>query len=225
MKNLFKYAFALSAATVFGGAVVASPAKALPTATGSLSFQDGTSDFFFDVNPEMGMGDTFDVTFNMGSIVFVSTATGDFNPPFEGAFTTEEVLTSTATFEYVSSNANNTEFVYELTNDLVFDFDNGDNDGNESVVTWLAGTQFDGMFNMMGVNGVEFNLAAGQPMPVVTGIGEDVSVIANVLQFGDTQPTGGGSFLAQVDVTRSVPEPTVLFGLGVVTAGLVTSRR
>ncbi|WP_363269187.1 MULTISPECIES: PEP-CTERM sorting domain-containing protein [unclassified Okeania] len=26
-------------------------------------------------------------------------------------------------------------------------------------------------------------------------------------------------------MTRSVPEPTVLFGLGVVTAGLVTSRR
>ncbi|MEM1173003.1 MAG: PEP-CTERM sorting domain-containing protein [Cyanobacteria bacterium P01_H01_bin.35] len=188
--------------------------------TGSLAFQDGTSDFFSDVN--VGANDTFDVTFNMGSLVFVSTATGDFVPPFVGAFTTEELLTSTASFEYVSGDASG--FTYKLTNDLVFDFDNGDNDGNESIVTWLAGTEFEGMFNEMGSDGVEFSLAANQPMPVVTGIGEDVTVIANVFQFGDTQPTGGGSYLAQVDVT-STPEPTALFGLGVVATGLVASRR
>ncbi len=196
----------------------ATNAQALPT--GSLVFQDGTSDFFSDVTP--GSGDMFDVTFNLGSKVFVSTATGDFVPPFVGAFTTEELLTSTANFEYVSADGN--MFTYKLTNDLVFDFDNGDNNGNESIVTWLAGTEFEGMYTQEG-NSLEFSLAPNQQMAVVTGIGEDVTVIANALQFSDTEAVEGGGFTAQVDVTRSTPEPATLFGLGVVATGLVASRR
>ncbi|NEO57351.1 MAG: PEP-CTERM sorting domain-containing protein [Okeania sp. SIO3B5] len=213
MKNLLKHAFALSAATVFGGAVVASPAQA-GKFVGSLAFSNGADDWFSEVTP--GAGDTFDIEFNPLGINFVTTQNGFFTPPFDG-YPVQGVAPSVGEFEYVSSSGS--EFIYALTNDLVFAYDNG------ASVTWEAGTEFMGVFN--GLDTIEFQLAKGQGILVmVDGIGEtDFSVIAETLQFSDTDAPGGGTYNAQVDLATPIPEPTVLFGLGVVTAGLVTSRR
>ncbi|NEO53816.1 MAG: PEP-CTERM sorting domain-containing protein [Okeania sp. SIO3B5] len=212
MKNLLKYAFALSAATVFGGSVFA-PAQAA-TVVGSLAFSDGTDDWFSQVDP--GAGDTFYIEFNPFDLNFVTTQNGFFTPPFDGS-PVQGVAASKAHFEYVSSSGS--EFTYALINDLVFDYSNG------ASVTWGAGTEFMGMFN--GPDSVEFMLSEDQPISaIVEGIGETgFKVIAETLQFSDTEAGGGGTYNSQVDIGVHIPEPTTLFGLGVVTAGLVTSRR
>ncbi|NER03959.1 MAG: PEP-CTERM sorting domain-containing protein [Okeania sp. SIO3C4] len=210
MKNLLKYAFALSAATVFGGAVFASSAKAT-TFAGSLAFSNGADDWFSEVTP--GEGDTFDIRFNPFDLNFVTTATGPFAPPLFD-IPVEDITTSVGEFEFVKFN--DSEFIYELTNNLVFAYDNG------VSITWKAGTQFMGMFNTP--DSVEFMLAENQGiLAMVDGIGTKYRVVAETLQFSDTDAPGGGTYNSQIDV--ATPEPTVLFGLGVVTAGLVTSRR
>ncbi|MDY7005878.1 MAG: PEP-CTERM sorting domain-containing protein [Cyanobacteriota bacterium] len=212
MKNLLKYAFALSAATVFGGAVVASPAQAA-TFAGSLAFSDGADNWFSEVDP--GVGDTFDIQFNPLDLNFVTTATGPFAPPLFD-IPVEDITSSVGEFEFWTFDGS--EFIYKLTNDLEFAFENG------VSVTWKAGTKFMGMFN--GPDSVEFMLAEDQGiLAMVEGIGTEFKVIAETLQFSDTVAPGGGTYNAQIDVAVHVPEPTALFGLGVVTAGLVTSRR
>ncbi|NES64400.1 MAG: PEP-CTERM sorting domain-containing protein [Okeania sp. SIO2D1] len=212
MKNLLKYALVLSAATVFGGSVFA-PAQAA-TVVGSLAFSDGTDDWFSEVDP--GAGDTFDIEFNPFDLNFVTTQNGFFTPPFDGS-PVQGVAASVAEFEYVSSSG--IEFTYALTNDLVFEYDNG------ASVTWGAGTEFMGMFN--GPDSVEFMLAEDQGLlAMVDGIGDTgFKVIAETLQFSDTVALGGGTYNSQVDIGVHIPEPATLFGLGVVAAGLVTSRR
>ncbi|NEN88969.1 MAG: PEP-CTERM sorting domain-containing protein [Okeania sp. SIO3H1] len=216
MKNLLKYAFALSAATVFGGAVVA-PAQA--EIAGSLAFTDGTTDFFSQVNPEDPM-DTFSVDFNPmpGEVALVNSASGVFIPPFSPGFNLEGVTQFTGEFAFVSLEPDDM-FRYELTNDLVFAFNNG------ATITWEAGTDFIGMFTDVGVNSVQFNLAPNQAMAKVEGLTEDVVVIADTLQFSDTSVNTPGTYNSQLDVAVGIPEPATLFGLGVVAAGLVTSRR
>ncbi|MDY7005880.1 MAG: PEP-CTERM sorting domain-containing protein [Cyanobacteriota bacterium] len=212
MKNLLKYAIALSAATVFGGAVVASPAQA-GTFAGSLAFSDGADDWFSEVTP--GAGDTFDIEFNPFSLNFVTTATG----PFSSVPTpVSSVVPSVGTFEFVEFETPDI-FIYELTDQLTFDFTNG------ISVTWGAGTEFMGMFNTP--NSLEFMLLEDQGLlATVDGIGSEFKVIAETLQFSDTSAPGGGTYNSQVDVgIHDIPEPATLFGLGVVTAGLVTSRR
>ncbi|NES72890.1 MAG: PEP-CTERM sorting domain-containing protein [Okeania sp. SIO2D1] len=213
MKNLFKYAFALSAATIFGGAVLASPAKA-DTFAGSLAFSNGADDWFSEVMP--GMGDTFDVEFNPFDLNFVTTATGPFAPPLFD-IPVENIPSSVGEFAFVSQSGS--EFTYELTNTLEFAYANG------VTISWGPGTEFMGMFN--GPDSVEFMLAEDQGiLAMVDGIGSEYKVIAETLQFSDTEAPGGGTYNSQIDVAiHDVPEPTVLFGLGVVTAGLVTSRR
>ncbi|MEM1169278.1 MAG: PEP-CTERM sorting domain-containing protein [Cyanobacteria bacterium P01_H01_bin.35] len=200
--------FALGA--MFAGAGAANAANF----AGSLAFSDGADDWFSEVVP--GAGDTFDIVFNPFDLNFVTTQNGYFTPPFDGS-PVQGVAASVAEFAYVSSSGS--EFTYALTNDLVFDFDNG------ASVTWGSGTKFIGMHN--GDNSIEFQLAAGQGYKAkVDGIGEtDFSVIAETFQFSDTQALGGGTYNAQVDLGVDVPEPTALFGLGVVATGLVASRR
>jgi hypothetical protein len=214
-QNIFKYAVGVSAAAVLGGLAVASPAQAL-TPTGSLSFQDGTDDFFNEVN--VGSGDTFDVKFNGGSILFVSEASGDFVPPFTGDNTIETIAPSTGEFLYVSGTAA-TGFTYELTNDLIFDF------GNGAVVTWHSGTLFNGEFTATD-NSVQFQWQQGQTLlPTVTGIGEDVTTIATAFQFSDTAASQNGGYTGSIDVVKTTPEPATLLGLGMVAAGVFVSRR
>ena len=208
---MFKYAIGLSVAALLGG-IAAYPAQAL-TPTGRLAFSDGADDWFSEVNP--GINDTFDIEFNPFDLNFITTQNGDFTPPFDGS-PVQGVQSSVGTFEYVSMAAS--KFTYELTNDLVFAYDNG------ATVSWLAGSLVEGMFNTP--DSVEFSFLPSQVS--VTGIGEDVTVIDSLLQFSDTLAAGGGTYNAQVDVTSepiSVPEPGVLAGLGVLVLGGVRFRK
>ncbi|NER08731.1 MAG: PEP-CTERM sorting domain-containing protein, partial [Okeania sp. SIO3C4] len=202
---------ALSAATVFGGAVFAPAAKA-GTVVGSLSFSGGVNDWFSEVTP--GAGDTFDIQFNPVDLNFVSTQNGFFLPEFDGS-PVQGVADSVGEFEFVSISG--PEFTYALTNDLVFAYDNG------VTISWAAGTEFMGMFNTP--DSVQFMISEDQGiLAAVDGLDEmDFEVIAKTFQFSDTDASSGGVYNAQVDI--AVPEPATLFGLGVVAAGIVTSRR
>lgn len=211
MKNQI---FASIAAVPFAVGALFAGTGAAEAVAGSLAFSNGADDWFSEVTP--GVGDTFDIEFNPFNLNFVTTQNGFFKPEFNGD-PVQGVAASVAEFEYVSSSGS--EFTYALTNDLVFAYDNG------VSVTWGAGAKFMGMFN--GPDSIEFMLAEGQGiLAMVDGIGEtDFSVIAETLQFSDTAAIGGGTYNGQVDLDVRVPEPTALFGLGVVATGLVASRR
>ena len=131
MNNIFKYAIGLSIATLISG--VTAPQAQAATVTGELEFSDGTDDFFIDVNPVFN--DTFDVEFNPFDLNFVTTQSGIFTPPFDGS-PVQGVASSIGNFEFISS-AGST-FIYGLTNDLVFAYDNG------ATVTFASGTLFQG---------------------------------------------------------------------------------
>ena len=208
---MFKYAIGLSVATLLGGVAV-NPAQAL---TGSLAFSDGSDDWFSEVNP--GINDTFDIEFNPFDLNFVTTQNGDFTPPFDGS-PVQGIQSSVGTFEYVSMDGS--AFTYELVNDLVFAYDNG------ATVTWAAGSLFEGVFNTL--DSIEFAFLPSPQPVVVTGIGEDVTVINSTLQFSDTSAIGGGTYNATVDVTSeptAVPEPGILAGFGLLVLGGVRLRK
>ena len=195
----------LSGVAVLGiASAIAAPAQA-----GTLGWSNGTSDFFGDVNP--GAGDTFSVTFSGAGQAFVSTANGEFVPPF--TFTdntianppyTTNLTPAVGNFEFVTAfNANSGE--YKLTNDLAFAFSNG------ATVTWEAGTIFEYLFDEPG--SVEFQLGDDPDnVPLVTGIQPyDYVLPTDVLQFGDEGLSDGGVYDAEVQV--SVPEPGTILGL------------
>ncbi|MGD1804686.1 PEP-CTERM sorting domain-containing protein [Dapis sp. BLCC M126] len=209
MKNKI---FASIAAIPFAVGTVFAGTGAANAVVGSLAFSDGTDDWYSEVKP--GAGDTFNIEFNPFDLNFVTTQNGYFTPPFDGS-PVQGIAASVAEFEYVSSSGS--EFTYALTNDLVFNFTNG------AIVSYLAGTEFVGFEN--GPDSIQFDLGLNE-YAVVENIGETgFSVYANTLQFSDTSSLGGGTYNGSVDLDVSVPEPTTLFGLGVVATGLVASRR
>lgn len=197
----------LSGVAVFGiASAIAAPAQAI-VITGTLGWENGTSEFFSDVNP--GAGDTFSVTFSPDDIALISTATGVFNPEFDPA-PPPYIATTTATGNFIYS-ANQTglapgEFRYELTNDLAFVFPDPGK-GSGASVTWATGTTFRGFFDT--VNSVEFEVEG--PLPTIAGIAPPHFVVDDVLQFGDGVGPAGGVYDAGVEV--SVPEPGTILGL------------
>ncbi|NER07455.1 MAG: PEP-CTERM sorting domain-containing protein [Okeania sp. SIO3C4] len=194
--------------TVFAGA------GADQAVAGSFAFSNGADHWFSEVAP--GAGDTFEINFNPFSSNFVSEATGPFASIPSPVST---VVPSSGMFEFVEFESPDV-FIYELTKELTFDF--SPNPDSNITVSWGAGTLFMGMFNTP--DSVQFMLKEDQGMmATVSDIGTEYRVVAETLQFSDTDAPGGGTYNGQIDV--ATPEPTVLFGLGVVTAGLVTSRR
>ncbi|MBD2666079.1 hypothetical protein B6N60_01756 [Richelia sinica FACHB-800] len=178
---------------------------------GTLSFADGTDDWFSEVAP--GAGDTFSVKFNPFNINFVTTQNGYFTPPFDGS-PVQGVANSEAEFKWVSTLGSS--YTYELVNDLVFQFTNG------AKLTWGIGTKFIGFHNTN--NSLQFDLAPNQLVPLVENIGEtDFSLFASALQFSDINTLGGGSYNGSVAL--QVPEPATILGLGLVGAGMTFARR
>jgi hypothetical protein len=198
----------LSKFTAAGVAVVSTiavtsfaPAQAVMI-TGELQWDDATSNFFEDVNP--GAGDSFDVTFSPGGLAAVFSAVGDFVPFFPATPPAPEAfypLTPvTATFDWVSGVG--TEFVYNLRNDLVFDFANG------VSVTFLS-APFLGSFD--GDNGVAFEETAfSQAIVSIPGI--DRFVLGEELSFADIAGGNAGEYGAIVQT--AVPEPLTILGTG-----------
>jgi len=195
----------LSGVAVFGiASAIAAPAQA-----GNLGWENGTSNFFSDVNP--GAGDTFSVTFSGAGVAFVTSASGEFVPPFtftDNTIANPPYVTNltppVGNFEFVTAfDSNSGE--YKLTNDLAFAFSNG------ATVTWEAGTIFEYLFDEIG--SVEFELGDDPDnVPLVTGIQPyDFVLPTDVLQFGDSITSAPGVYDASVDV--HVPEPGTILGL------------
>ena len=202
MKNTLKYIIGLPLSTVLS-TVVVYPVQA-QIFLGSLAFSDGTNDWFNELSP--GVGDTFNVEFNPLDLNFVSTATGVFAPPLFNP-PIESITSSTGTFEFVEFNGS--DFIYQLTNNLNFAFNNG------VTISYLADSSFLGRFNDPGA--VEFQELSTSIS--VTGLEENVSILADTLIFSDSNASGGGTYNSQIDVESvPVPEPSTVIGLGVLTS-------
>jgi hypothetical protein len=212
-KNIVSGAAAI--ATLAGVGIAAAPAQA-----GSLQWSDGATSFLADVNP--GAGDTFSVTFSPDSIALIGTANGEFVPPFAAASPPydQSVVPAIGNFEWFSNlppvDGVVQEFEYELTNDLVFDFNNG------VVVTYAAGTLFQGEFDVpVGggpIEGVEFEEIELAGVTVETPDGTfnlgdpDFPVTGAALVFEDLAE-GAAGYSGSVSVGQSVPEPASILGL------------
>ncbi|MEM9735549.1 MAG: hypothetical protein AAF908_02960 [Pseudomonadota bacterium] len=172
-------------------AIAASPAQAL-TVTGELFFSNGTEDYFAEVSP--GSGDTFDFVFNPFDLNFVTTQSGVFAVPFDGS-PVQGVSSSVGSFSFVSGDTAN--FVYGLTNDLLFAYDNG------VTVTFESGTLFDGTFSSS--DQVEFIMQDGE-LPLVSGIAPGNDPLLTTFSFSDTAAAGGGVYNTAVSVGQ-IPLP------------------
>lgn len=226
----------LPAAALTGAMAIGAP-SAHALATGNLAISNGASDFFSEVKPCsgadlaggcLGYSDTFVVTFNQGSNLFLSTANGLFVPPFPAAppFSGAITLTSptVATFQWVNT-ISETVFPpiagggalnlsnYKLVGDTAFSFSNGATvglfDGVEFVVTLNTGV------------GPNVQVLLTQSLPpdqtaFVSGLGQPVTVTDGAFTFNDTAASGGGSWSANIDVeAEQVPGPLPILGAGV----------
>ena len=167
--------------------------------SGSITWGNGTSNFFEDVNP--GAGDTFDVTFSPGASALISSATGVFEPFYPAPPVFTGLAPVTGTFEWVANSG--VGFIYELQNDLVFNFDNG------ISVTYGSGEQFLGAFGAEA--GVAFEELSTMNASVVVPGEPDVFLLAEELTFGDLAGGSSGEYGASVQAT--VPEPSTILGL------------
>ncbi|MDJ0746985.1 MAG: PEP-CTERM sorting domain-containing protein [Xenococcaceae cyanobacterium MO_167.B27] len=226
-------------AVIAGIGIIATPARA-----GQLGWSDGTSDFFDDVNPVAG--DIFSVTFSpdsLGGLAAVFSASDEFAPFFDTPELIALTPPPTGNFEFVTGldpvDGIFQEFQYELTNDLVFNFDTDGNEnasGNEVLLTIGAGSTFQGEFNENppgGSNplGVEFESLEIASVIVTTGdqtfsLGNpNFPVDELTFQFGDIPSQSGGEYNGLVSVTTrdfpqpnpqeptTVPEPASILGL------------
>jgi hypothetical protein len=179
------------------------PTQAAVLNTGELVFQDGTSNFFEDVNPVAG--DTFGVNFNPGSLAFVTGATGAFGsaPYFPVTPLAYTIAPSTGTFTFSGVNAPGT-FDYILTGgNLPFSFNNGVN------LTVANGSIFRGAFNNApGSIGVNFGIisSAGSFFSNIDG---QVPTTALAFGFGDVPNGTGGSYGV---AAAPIPEPFTIIG-------------
>jgi hypothetical protein len=202
-------------------------------ATGNLAISNGNSDFFSQVQPCLGAdlaggcvgySDSFAVTFNQGSNLFLSTANGLFVPPFPAAppFSGTITLTSAtpANFSWVSTVfegagplAGLSQSVYRLVGDTAFSFSNGATVG-----------LFDGVEFLVSLNtgvGPNVQVVLTQNLPpdqtaFVSGLGQPVTVTDGAFTFNDTAASGGGSWSANIDVeAEQVPGPLPILGAGV----------
>ena len=195
----------------------------VPAQASTLGWSNGTSDFFSDVNP--GEGDTFTVIFSPDvtadppddgiGAASVDNADGAFLQAFQPAppIYLQDLTPAVGNFVYSpdQSLAGVNEFIYELEDDLVFEFLNEDEDVI-AVATVEEGTQFVGFFDTD--DSVEFALAPEQGQAItVEGIDfGDETFLDDGLEFEDGSLPAGGEYLAEVEYS-SVPEPTTFFGL------------
>ena len=211
-------------AAIAGVGIAAAPAQAV--SFGALAWEDGTSNFFDDVNPVAG--DTFSVEFVSplftDDVTTVSGASGLLLDGF-GPFPDIVDLVGgapTGNFEYVSGSADTT-FLYALTNDLEFNLD------GEVLVTIGEGSTFLGDFDLNAagvIEGVGFELDTASNATQVTVGGEvysftggsdgDNFITGEVFTFGDLpETTIGGEYGGEISIAshQGVPEPGTILGL------------
>jgi hypothetical protein len=228
-KHFFTGATAL--AVLVGAGMAASPSQA-----STLAWDDGTTDFFADVNPVDG--DKFTLTFSpesLGGVSAVFQASGLFSPPFPvipPPKFVQLIPPPTATLTYVAGSLSGDLFEYTLDDDLVFQFD-ADGDGsyvaaNDVSVTYGAGSTFLGDFDRNSTT----NAIEGVGFVLETELGDAVNIAGASytptgieLGFEDIPAGDGGEYSALVSVAPT-PEPSSILGLlALGTLGAVIKRQ
>ena len=209
-----------------------STASAYAAIIGEFGFENGTTNFFEDVNPTLvGFTDDFNVTFSpitAGEQASTFNTSGVFTPPLPDAppVAILDLDQVTGTFSQTSYNDNDSSgdisvgdtFEYQLINDdLIFDFDDG------VTVTYGEGEIFLGTFdfdvsgNPIGVEFVEENevnpevTIAGDPDSPYTG-----DQVRESLIFSDLEGGEFGEYAGEVQIVEVVPEPGTILGLLVI---------
>ena len=197
---------------------------------GQLSWENGATEFFSQVNNggTRPTGD-FDIIFSDQDVALISTATDEFAMP-EGPFPpvppnapfafTDPSLDAPATFlDMGAFGGSSIITLYELQDDLVFDF------GNGVEVTYGAGSEFLGEFDFapdgITIEGVEAELeiaAAGTQVEIngdVYGFDTDPDILTGItLTFDEPAQGIASEYSAGVTVSsNAVPEPTTILGL------------
>ena len=208
------FKFLVPAAAISGALTIGAP-SAHALQTGSLAFSNGNGDFFSQIDLT-DPADTFSVVFNpTPSVVTSSTVTGIFSPPFTITPPTNVdfgVTQSTGVFNYFAAGPDPGTAIYKLAADTAIPFSNGVSVGI-----------FGGVDFLVSVAGNSAEVLVLQTLPpeltaFVTGLpGAPVTVTAGAFTFNDTQPAGGGTYSAQIDIARvvdQVPGPLPILGAG-----------
>ncbi len=205
----------LALGVVAGIGIAAAPAQA--AILGEFEWDDATTNFFEDVNPE-NPDDTFSVTFSPGGFAETFNTSGIFTPPLPDANPLDPPITlnldpAEGEFELVSFTSD-TQFVYRLTSPLVFDFDDDVSVTFGTDELFLGSFELDGDGNRIGVGFVE------QTVSAVVNIDGDIFPTGNLIvreeiTFGDLPGGEAGEFgaIAQVVEVNGVPEPATILGL------------
>ena len=223
---------AAAIALIAGVGIAAAPAQA--QMVGALEWDDGTSNFFDDVNPVVG--DIFSVDFVSplftSDVTTVSGASGlfsDFGPFPDTVDLIPDAPTGNFSYSSDQTGLGAGFFRYQLDDPLVFNFDPNSDDSAEASVTFGAGSTFVGEFdtNPAGVTeGVEFELDVASNATQVTVGGEvysftggsdgDNFITGDAFVFGDIpETTIGGTYGGEVSVqgVTTTPEPTTILSL------------
>jgi hypothetical protein len=200
-KNIVSGAAAIG--VLAGVGIAAAPAQA-----SQLEFDDGTDDFFAEVNPIDD--NAFDVVFSPDGLATSFSATGQFEEFFPVTPALYSLTPATGNFTYtgVGDGTIGSPMEYTLDNNLVFAFTNG------VSLTLEAGSEFAGEFDFdngtpIGV-GFEIDFDEGSFFTIP---GEGIVPTTSFeMTFGDIAESGGGEY-GVVASKEVVPEPASILGL------------
>ena len=232
-KLLEKLAMAsVASSMIVGSIIIASSAQA--ALVGGLGWDNGTSDFFDDVNP--GDNDDFTVQFVSPQSASPETNISITSGIFEAIFPTPLAIVDLAsapeaTFSYVNGQTpisvpGGTEYLYTLDNDLVFEWNNLDGDPGDVDVrfTLKAGNLFEVETDddPGPSTEVEAILVGFEPSEAqwfidsgvsLDGTDQTFSVAEAEFTFGQIEDQPGGTFGIEADAVEAVPEPGTILGL------------
>ena len=187
------------------------------TLLGEFEYDDGTSNFFEDVNPEVN-GDTFSITFSPEGEAATFDTSGIFTPPLPDAppGVILDVVPETVEFTLVNGSYTNdlNPFEYELAEPLQLSFNNGD-----VIVEYGANERFLGVFEVENNERVGISFEEEDVDASVTILGtqypNDVpgTSVLEELAFSDLPGGEFGGYEGLTQVRQGVPEPATILGL------------
>ena len=221
------------------GAISVTGIAFTPAQASTLGWDNGTSDFFSDVNPVPL--DEFEVTFSPLNIALISNADGVFVPPFNPAdaivnppYTTS--TTATGIFRYVDGDINSGTYQVVSPGGITFEFSDFPTEAGGSMTssgnveaTLVENTLFN--YTRPTPASIDFGLQPGQgQILTVEGINYMGEVfLDDDFDFEDGALPAGGEYFAEVEFTppgSSIPEPASILGiLAVCGLGLSLKRK
>ena len=211
--------------------IAIAPAQATEGEISTLEWSDGTTNFNQEMKDVLdGMiGDSFEVIFSpdaLGGQAASFIATEHFAPFFDtpGFYDIIPDDSAVGIFELLSpvNIAPAPGIVraadFQLTNDLKFTFDNDMNgvvSEGDVMATMKAGSIFLG--EELEDGAVEVELAQGEWWFNIPAVGDKpaqmVKAEDSVFEFGDLVGPDGGTYAAEGEIVKKVPEPTAVLGL------------